>query len=173
MHVEHQPQINDEQLLDRWKGRIYKVARAIARGYKLAGEDVEDIVSACQLRLIRIPLDVRHSSNYVLRTIDNTARSALSKLRASGGTGTDAASCSTLDYLTAAPIGRDEDNVEDALDLMRGTSSPEDELCLSLTIQAAMENLSSFQRGVLDLYYGSGMSVSEIAPSRECGVRCD
>ena len=160
--------VTDEELIDQWQGMIRKVASTITRCYRLSAEDREDLVSCVYLKLLRMPESKRPFIGYVKRTIDNAARSSLSKLRAAGGGGLGAEDKYTMGFAEAAPKSSAKDPDDDdgaAIDrITEPDSTSEDRLVLRMTLESAITQLSPREQEVIRMHLDglSGVDIAQV-----------
>jgi len=147
--------VSDEAIIDHFQRLIHYISCVMSRSYKLQEEDRQDIVSAAQLALLRLPQDKRPLEGYCKTTINNAARNSIISRMSRGATSARQwRDYATMSYADAAPSNDPytEDDT-DAIDRISPTVSPENALTASITLDMAMARLDDRDREIVKRYY--------------------
>jgi len=157
--------VSDEAIIDHFQRLIHYISCVMSRSYKLQEEDRQDIVSAAQLALLRLPQDKRPLEGYCKTTITHAMRSALISVMGRGGTPTNKWSeYATFSVADAAP-SRDpyaEEEDTNALDRISPTVSPEAGWVTAITVDNALGCLTDREREIVRLYYFHDLTMKKI-----------
>lgn len=158
----HEPEVTDEMILTHWSKLVRFVAAKVVRSYHLGEEDIDDITSDINVKLLGIPQASRPFEGYCRTVINNAARSAIDTLLCRGGNKRTWQDFKTLDYVQATPQAPSDEPTSHLDRVVPTPDSPEGHLVDSITVDNALTSLSKNERDVIHQHYRCGLALEVI-----------